>query len=235
MISISYIIEKIPLILEAVPLTLFLATTAMVIGYVAGFFVAIVRLYKIPFISQIASVYVSFARGTPLIVQMYLIFYGLPDLFKWANKSIDLNLFPTDISPIMIAIFIFSVYITAYQSEVWYAALDSVDYKQMEASLSVGMTVTQAFRRIIIPQALVNAIPNIGNLYINIVKGTSLVFVIQIVDIMAVAKIQAGDDYRYLEMYIAVSIVYWVINFTFERLFNKLERNFARYKGHITT
>lgn len=229
MFELSYMISKIPLLIEAVPRTLFIAFTSMIIGFGAGFLISLTRLYKVPGLSQLSTIYISFSRGTPLLVQMYLFYFGLPKVFKYWNEAYGLTL-PTDFNPFISAIFIFSLYTAAYQAETWYAALNSVDYRQMEAALSVGMTLPQALLRIIVPQALVNGIPNFGNLLIVLVKGTSLTFAIQLIDLMAVAKIQAGDDYRYLEMYLVVSLVYWVINVCIERLFIYLENYFAKYK-----
>lgn len=229
MFEIQYMIDKLPLLIEAIPRTLFVAFTSMLIGFAAGFLISLTRLYKVPVLSQLSAVYISFSRGTPLLVQMYLFYFCLPKVFKYWNEAYNLAL-PTEFNPFFSAILIFSIYTSAYQAETWYAALNSVDYRQMEAALSVGMTLKQALLRIIIPQALVNGIPNFGNLLIVLVKGTSLTFAIQLVDLMAVAKIQAGDDYRYLEMYLVVSLVYWAINASLERVIILLEDYFAKYK-----
>lgn len=233
MFEIQYMVSKIPQLLEVVPRMMTIAVVAMILGFVIGFFLALSRLYKVPVISQLSTLYISFVRGTPLLVQMYLLYFGLPKVFKYWNELYNWAL-PTDFNPFIMAIIIFAIYISAYQAETWYAALNSVDYRQMEAALSIGMNVRQAMLRIIVPQALVNALPNFGNLFITIVKGTSLTFAIQLIDLMAVAKIQAGDDYRYLEMYLIVSLVYWAINIIIERLFIYLERYFSRYKKQAT-
>lgn len=229
MFSFDYVVESFPLLLEALPRTLFIAVFAMVTGFIFSFFLAIIRLYKVKILAPIATLYISFFRGTPLLVQIYLIFYTLPEIFQSLNTSFGWSL-PIQFAPMLIALLIFFLNTSAYQAEIWFAALNAVDYGQMEAAQSVGMTVPQALRKVMIPQALVNAIPNFGNIFINLIKGTSLTFTIQIIDLMAVAKIQAADDYRYLEMYLAVSIVYWVVCFFFERVFVHVEKYVARYK-----
>ena len=234
MIDIGYMIDKVPVILAAVPRTLAIAAAAMAIGLVCGLVIAVIRLYRVPLLSQLAVVYISLTRGIPLLVQMYLMFYGLPRLFAGLNAASGTAWLPTEFNPYVTAILIFSLYTSAYQAETWYAALNSIDYRQMDAALSIGMTAPQGLARIVIPQAVANAVPNFGNLFIGLVKGTSLTFAIQIVDIMAVAKIQAGADYRYIEMYLAVSLVYWVINALLERLFVRIERRFSKYKRLIT-
>ena len=233
MIDLAYMIDKVPAILAAVPRTIGMATAAMVIGFFSGLMLAVIRLYRVPLLSQLAAVYISLTRGIPLLVQMYLIFYGLPRVFAWLNAAAGAAWLPTEFNPYVTAVLIFAFYTSAYQAETWYAALNSIDYRQMDAALSIGMTTPQGLARIIIPQAIVNAIPNFGNLFIALVKGTSLTFSIQIIDIMAVAKIQAGADYRYIEMYIVVSLVYWVINALLERLFIQLEKRFSKHKRLI--
>ncbi len=100
----------------------------------------------------------------------------------------------------------------------------------MEAALSVGMTTYQGLMRIITPQAMVIALPNFGNIFIGLIKGTSLAFTVKVIEIMAIAKIVAGDGYRYLEMYVDASIVYWVLCFAFEKLFEWLEERSGRFE-----
>ncbi|MDM5333057.1 amino acid ABC transporter permease [Ureibacillus composti] len=230
MFDVSYMIQNTPKILEALPRTLLIAVISMSIGLVLGLLLALIRLNRVKLLEQLATLYISFFRGTPVLVQMYLIFYSLPYVFMYLNEKWQTTFFPEHFSPLLTAIIIFSLNITAYVSEAWYAGLDSVEYGQVEAGQSVGMTWLHTIRHIILPQALVNALPNFGNAFIGLIKGTSLAFSIQVVDLMAVAKIQAGDDYRYLEMYAAVSLIYWGVCFLLERLFIYLEKRFSKFK-----
>lgn len=226
----DYIWSKLPLVMEAIPRTLLMVLTSAAIGFVLGFLLALARSYKVPVASQLATAYISIFRGVPLLVQMYLVYFGLPELFAHLNESLGVSFFPAEFNKMLIAILIFSLYTAAYQAEVWYSALNAVDYNQMEAALSVGMTLPQALIRIFIPQALVSAIPNFSSLFISLFKQTSLAFSIKVIDIMAVAKMEAGATYRYLEMYVLVAIVYWVLILGFERLFIYLERYFSNQK-----
>lgn len=228
----SYMGSKVPLMLQAVPRTLAIVLAATALGFVFGLLLALVRSYKVPVLSQLAAAYISIVRGTPLLVIMYLFYYGLPELCAALNESLHVSFFPEELNKYAVVIFIFAVYISAYMAETWYSALNAVDYGQMEAALAVGMTMPQALYRIFLPQAIVSAIPNFGNLFISTIKQTSLVFMIQIVDIMAVAKIEAGKSYRYLEMYVIVSLVYWALTLIFERLFIYWEQHYAKYKRH---
>ncbi|GAA3403502.1 amino acid ABC transporter permease [Paenibacillus hodogayensis] len=228
----DYMLSKLPLIIEAIPRTLLLVLVSAFIGFIFGFLLAIVRSYKIPVLSQLATAYISIFRGVPLLVQMYLVYFGLPHLFVYVNEAFAITFFPAEFNKMFIALLIFSLYTAAYQAEVWYSALRAVDYNQMEAALSVGMTLPQALIRIFIPQALVSAIPNFANLFIALFKQTSLAFTIKVVDIMAVAKMEAGSTYRYLEMYVLIAIVYWVLILAFERAFVFLEKYFSNQKKH---
>lgn len=226
----SYMLSKVPLILEAVPRTMAIVIASTAIGFLVGLLIALIRTYKVPVLSPLAAAYISVVRGVPLLVQMYLLYYGLPELFSILNESYGMTFLPTDLNNYAVAVIIFAVYISAYMAETWYSALNAVDYGQMEAALSIGMTLPQALCRIFLPQALVSAIPNFGNLFISMVKQTSLAFAVQIVDIMAVAKIEAGSTYRYLEMYVIVSLVYWALTLIFEAVFLRMERYYAKYK-----
>ncbi|SFL00529.1 L-cystine transport system permease protein [Paenibacillus sp. 1_12] len=228
----DYMLSKLPLIIDAIPRTLLLVLESAAIGFIIGFLLSIVRSYKIPVLSQLATAYISIFRGVPLLVQMYLVYFGLPDIFAHLNESFAVTFFPTEFNKMFIALLIFSLYTAAYQAEVWYSALRAVDYNQMEAALSVGMTLPQALIRIFIPQALVSAIPNFANLFISLFKQTSLAFTIKVIDIMAVAKMEAGSTYRYLEMYVLIAIVYWILILAFEQLFVYLEKYFSNQKKH---
>lgn len=230
MLDWDYMLSKLPLIIDAIPRTLLMVLVSAVIGFGFGFVLAIVRSYKVPVLSQLAAAYISIFRGVPLLVQMYLVYFGLPDVFAHLNEAWGVAFFPVEFNKMFIAILIFSLYTAAYQAEVWYSALNAVDYSQMEAAQSVGMTMPQALIRIFIPQALVSAIPNFANLFIALFKQTSLAFTIKVIDIMAVAKMEAGSTYRYLEMYVLVALVYWVLILGFERLFVYLEQHFANQK-----
>jgi L-cystine transport system permease protein len=178
--------------------------------------------------------YVSFVRGTPLLVQIYVAFYGTPLLIDLLNREWGWQLPVQEMSPLGIALLAFTINSAAYQSEVIRGALGSTDSGQMEAALSVGMTTTQGLLRIVAPQALVVALPNLGNIFINLIKGTSLAFAIKVVEIMAQAKIVAGEGYRYLEMYADASIVYWIICWSCERLFAWLENRFSRHERRMS-
>ena len=153
---------------------------------------ALVRIYRVPFLRQAAAVYVSFARGTPLLVQIYLAYYGLP---KVLNHLGDRHGWSIDVSSIPAIAFIylaFTLNVGAYASETIRASIEAIDKGQMEAALSVGMTRWQGMRRIVLPQAFTIALPSLGNTVIALLKDTSLAFLLSVVELMGEAKIQAA-------------------------------------------
>lgn len=110
------------------------------------------------------------------------------------------------------------------------SSIQTIDRGQFEAAYSIGMTTFQAIKRIIFPQSLVAAIPNLGNIFISLIKATSLAFAVKVVEIMAISKVIANDGYRYLEMYLVASLIYWILCFFFERLFVVIEKKLSHYE-----
>lgn len=232
LLDINYIIESLPSILSRLPITLMIAVGSMVIGLLIGFAVALIQIYKVPGLRQLSSFYVSFTRGTPLLVQMYLVFYGIPKIVYFLQTSyglfysFDVNL----ISPEVFALLAFSLNLGAYLSETIRSAIEAVDRGQFEAAKAIGMSPTQMMLKIILPQALAIAIPNLGNIFIITVKDTSLVFIIGVIDIMGQAKILGSRGLAFFEVYIAVSLVYWVICIIISRLLVVLEKRVRRFE-----
>jgi len=221
--DIEFAIKIFPKILEAVPITLFITIFSIVIGLIIGLFIAICRINKVPILKNIAAIYVSFIRGTPILVQLYVVFYGLPELFTYLHESRGWNLSSNAIPHIAIVLIAFTLNASAYLSENIRSALSSVDKGQVEAAYSVGMTSVQSLKRIIIPQALVAALPNFSNVFLEIAKDTSLAFSVMVVEIMATATVEASSGYKYLEAYVDASIIYFIICFIFAKFFVILE------------
>ncbi|MDR0921570.1 MAG: amino acid ABC transporter permease [Lactobacillales bacterium] len=225
--DIAYIIQTFFLTLRGVPVTLLITGVALVFATPVAFFWALARVYKVPFFSQLAALYTSIIRATPLIL-LILVFYSaipssLNQLFKSLGSSIDVFKF----NPLIYACLVFVLTTVGSLSEVFRSAIQTVNVGQLEAAWSSGLTTPQAYRRIIIPQALVSALPNICNLTIAIVKGTSLVFVMTVKDITAIAKVEAAYGYHYTESYLVIFIIYIllcsVIQFAFTRLEDKFQ------------
>ena len=169
-------------------------------------------------------IFVSFLRGTPLLVQLMLTYYGIPLILKAINQSygtaFNINAIPAE----LFAIVALAFNEAAYASETIRAAILSVDPGEIEAARSLGMTNRQVYRRIIIPNAAVVATPTLINSLIGLTKGTSLAFSASVVEIFAQARIIGGSDLKYFERFITVSIVYWIVNILIEILGRHIER-----------
>lgn len=165
-----------------------------------------------------------FLRGTPLLVQLMLTYYGIPLILKAINQSygtaFNINAIPAE----LFAIVALAFNEAAYASETIRAAILSVDPGEIEAARSLGMTNRQVYRRIIIPNAAVVATPTLINSLIGLTKGTSLAFSASVVEIFAQARIIGGSDLKYFERFITVSIVYWIVNILIEILGRHIER-----------
>ncbi|MDD2213400.1 MAG: amino acid ABC transporter permease [Oscillospiraceae bacterium] len=227
--DLPYLLQSFPEILKYAPVTLLIALVAMTLGLLIGLLTALIKLYHVPVLNWLAAIYVSFTRGTPLLVQMYLSYYGIPKVLLFMNVRYG---WQTDVSQIPAIVFVyvsFSLNVGAYLSESIRAAIQAVDRGQLEAAYSVGMSRRQGLWRIVFPQALVIALPNFGNTFIGLLKDTSLAFIIAVVDIMGQAKIIGARNLRFFEVYIDSALIYWGICLLVERCLLLLERRVSRY------
>ena len=221
--DVERVFERIPAILAYLPVTMQLVLYSTALSLIVGALVALIKINRVPVLRQIAAFYVSFARGTPSIVQLYLIFFGIPLALRAMNTYWGTN-FNTVAPSMLCAIIAFTFNEGAYASENIRAALESVDRGQREAALSIGMTPVQAFFRIILLEALVVALPPLGNSFIGSIKNTSLAFTCAVVEMTAGAKLLASRDYRYFEMYVSLALIYWAITFLVSRALTWAEK-----------
>ena len=191
--------------IKGAEITVVLAFFAVLLGTVFGLVLTLLRRSKIKPISFIASAYVEFVRGTPLLVQIYIIYIGLP------------NLIGIDLSDMAVGIVALSLNSAAYVSEIIRAGIEAVDKGQMEAARSLGMTQTQAMWDIIIPQAFKNILPALGNEFISVIKESSMVSVIGVAELMYNAGIVRGNTALGLEPIVVAAVIYFVITFTLTR------------------
>ena len=230
MFELSFMVSSVPEIIRYIPVTVLMALVSCVIGCILGIGLALVRFFKIRFFSHLISVYVSFIRGTPMLVQLYLVYYGLPlivqAIVEGSGGEYDANAIPK----LVYAFTAFSLNSAAYMSETFRSALEAVDKGQIEACYSIHMSTAQALRRIILPQAFVIALPPLGNSLLSLVKDTSLAFSISIVELMAGAKIVASRSFRFFEIYIVVSLIYWIICFILERIIAFTEKKIKKFE-----
>ncbi|PTM56559.1 amino acid ABC transporter permease [Desmospora activa] len=216
--DVQYMLDVFPTLIKYLPLTLLMAVVSMVIAVVVGLLMALITQNRLPVIYPLANVYLSFFRGTPTLVQLFLIYYGLPQLFP-SFSTMD---------ALTAAIIGLSLKQSAYLAEIFRAALNSVDKGQLEACLSVGMTRVQAYRRIILPQATRIALPGTGNQFIQLIKETSLAFTLGVAELFAQGKMMASESLRFFETYLAVAIVYWAVTIVYSILQEWLERKISK-------
>lgn len=202
-------------VLQQLPLTLLIFVLSFVFALILGFVLASIRIKKIKILSTIVRVYLSFIRSTPLILQLFLAYFALPQLLLIIQ--IDINHF----SRLFFVILAFTLHTGAYLSEIIRAGYQSVDYSQIEAGLSVGLSYPRILKEIIIPQALRNSIPNLTTQIIELLKDTSLAFTIGIIDMMGQVKLIIGNNYGLgmLEVYVVISIIYWSITLIIQSTF----------------
>nr|MBH9373764.1 amino acid ABC transporter permease [Pseudomonas aeruginosa] len=199
-----------PFLLQGAMYTVLFAAVSMVLGLILGFSVAVVRVTKVPVVSQIAAVYVSAFRGTPLLVQIFVLYYGLP--------SVGIE-FP----PVTAGILALTLNVAAYLSESMRGAILGIDKGQWEAGLSVGLTWGQTLWNIITPQALRLAVPSLSNSLISLIKDTSLISVITVTELMLATKEVIAETFQPLPLYLAAAGIYWLLSALFERVQKALE------------
>jgi L-cystine transport system permease protein len=208
-----------PLLEGAVRGTIPLTLISFTLGLILALLVALMRLSPVWVISQIARFYVSVIRGTPLLLQLFIIYYGLPSM----GATID---------PFPSACIAFTLNVGGYASEVIRAAILSVPRGQSEAALTVGMNYATAMRRIVLPQATRVAVPPLSNTLISLVKDTSLASTIQTIEIMRKAQEMAAPTYQFFTLYAVAAAYYWVIclalSFSQARLETRLDRYVAK-------
>jgi L-cystine transport system permease protein len=207
--------RALPLVGDALVMTLFLGFTSFVIGSIIGLFGALGRLSKYRALRYLSATFVTVFRGTPLLVQILLIYFGLPQ-------------FGIVISPVPAAIIALSLHAGSYLIENFRSGVISVERGQREAAHSLSMTHAQSMRRIVLPQAIRIALPPVGNRLVALMKDTSLASVITVTELTRVASTVGSATFRYVEMFTIAAAVYLVINTVLSMGQEVFERRLAR-------
>ncbi|MDM5212840.1 amino acid ABC transporter permease [Peribacillus sp. NJ4] len=225
-----FLVETFFVALSGVPTALFITIVALIIALPLGFLLALSRINQIPVLNRLAQIYVSFVRGTPVIIQIFIIYSSVPLMLTsiFEKYAVEMNVY--DVNPIWYAFIVFSLNTTAILTEVFRSAISTVSKGQLEASYAVGLTTVQAFRRIIIPQTLVVALPNICTATVNLIKATSLGYALSLQEITLKAKVAANVGYNYVEAYIDIFLVYLILCSLVEYLFKRYEKRVSRFK-----
>ena len=180
----SYFISVFPEIVTYLPTTLFIAIISIIIAIIVGLFIALIRVQKMLVVDSLLALYISLFRGMPTVVLLFIIYYGLPQLF--------------------------SLKYSAYLAEIFRAGLESVDNGQREAGMAMGLLLTNIYRHIVLPQAFVNALPSTGNMFISLLKDSSVAFFVGVPELLSAGKLIAAESYKFFETYLAVGIIYWL-------------------------
>ena len=212
-LDLDYMLGLVPVILGYVPLTLFMAVAGMVFALILASLLAVERVAKVPVLDWFVIIFISFFRGTPLLVQLFLFYFGLPQVLS----------FLSDINGVTAAIMGLTLHFSAYMAESIRAAIMGVDRSQWEAAQSIGMTQGQMMWRIILPQAARIAAPTLVNYFIDMIKGTSLAFTLGVTEMMGAAQKEAAGSFLYFEAYLVVAMIYWVIVEALSQMQKRLE------------
>ncbi|MBZ6013683.1 amino acid ABC transporter permease [Leuconostoc gelidum subsp. gelidum] len=207
-----------PDVLSALPVTLLLTLVSTIIGVIVGAGIAYVRMENTPFLKQIAAVFTSFIRGTPILIQMFLVYYGLPFFLGYVGIDAD------DVNALVYLFITYGLNMAAFLSEIIRAALESVPATQREAALTSGYTKRQMYFKIIFPQAVIIAMPSFATMVISLLQDTSLAFTIGVIDVVGKAKALGTATFHTVEAYISAMIIFIILSFILERLFRWIEK-----------
>jgi L-cystine transport system permease protein len=216
-------------IIMALPITLILTIVPLLAGFLIGIGVALVRIYKVKYLYRIANGYVSFFRGTPIIMHIMVIYFGFPLLLDQISLRFDLGIQTNKIPIILFVLIALTLAAGSYLSEIIRSGIISVSNGQMEAAYSVGMTKFQAMIRIILPQALAQSIPNFTNIFVGFLHTSSIAFLVSQKEVTGAANIVASVNLKFLEAFIAAGIIYWGITILVEGISFLLEKKVTAY------
>ncbi len=207
-----------PIVLPSLKMTIGISLLSLIFTLFLSIIISIFRYYRVPIINRLFGYYITFFRATPLVAQLFILYFGLPTVIVSLQSM-------TAFQATVIAL---TLNTSAFMAENFRAALESVNKGQLEACYSMGMTKYQTMIRAVLPQAFVVALPSIGNQFIGIIKGSALGFTVGLADIMSAAKIEAALSTRFFEAYLCVTIIYLILVVLVEKVQNVLENYVAK-------
>jgi polar amino acid transport system permease protein len=210
MLNFSLVGEFIPFLVKAAVVTIQLSLVSIIVGLVLGLVIALMRISKIKVLSYIAQFYIWIIRGTPMLVQLFLVYFGLPQI-------------GIEISPFVSSIIALGLNAAAYIAEIYRGGIMSVPIGQMEAAESLGMRYPVIMKKIILPQALKVSVPSLGNQAVMMLKDSSLASLVTVSELMMVSQRFASTNYAFIEFYIVAAAFYLVMTTIFTVILNKIE------------
>lgn len=226
--------ETLVKVLAGIPVTLQITVITLLIAGPLAFLAAIARAENRKVSGRLIAAYVSFIRGTPVILQILFLYSLLPSLLNHLIKNVlqlDYNIF--NWNPVIYAYVVFIINNLAVLTEVFRSALGTVHQGQLEAGLAIGMTKGQTYLRIIIPQAMTAAMPNLCNSTIGLLKSTSLAYMMGVKEITSIARTAAAYGYDYIEAYLDIFFVYLVLCTVVQLIFKEIEKKMSAYKKRL--
>lgn len=214
--SLGLILQSLPNLLTGVFVTLQLAIISVFFGLIGGSFIGIIRLSAIKPVQWLARTYIDFFRGTPLLVQIFMIYFGIPALWQELGFTLSLN-------RLVAGVMALSLNSAAYIAEIVRAGIQSIEIGQTEAAKSLGLNSVQTMRHVIFPQAFRRMIPPLGNEFISLLKDTSLVAVIGFEELFRKGQLIVAENYRAFEIYAAVAVIYLCLTLVSSQAFSQLE------------
>lgn len=209
------VLDNMGFLLKGAYYTLLITIISMFFGFFLALIIAIARLKGNRVIRGFAQLYVSIIRGTPIIVQLFIIYFGLPD-------------FGINLDPLTAACVSLSINIGAYLSETFRGAILSVNKGQIEAASSLGLSPWQTLLKVVFPQAARVAIPPMGNTFIGMLKETSLVSLVTVTELLRVAQLLIAQYYIAMPFYIAIALMYWLMSMVFSNILNRVEKKLSK-------
>jgi L-cystine transport system permease protein len=211
-----------------IPVTLRLALIPLFIGSLLGLLIALVRFYQVPVLSKVLGGFITIGKGIPVVLSLMVAYLLFSDLFDQLATSLSLPIRFSDINREYIGIFVLSFTATISLSEIFRGALSAIPKDQWDAAASIGLTQFQTIVRVIFPQMLHTALPLICSQLIVLIKASSLVSLVSVVDVLNGALITATTSYTFLESYIAAAIIYWALSIAVEQVSHLFEQNYAK-------
>lgn len=223
MFDLNFFIKILLTVIEHIPISLYITFISLLIGCIIALPVAIARFYRVPILDPLFKFIITILQGTPTVLILLVVYLYSSNFIVTLIKDYQLNFRFRDINTSIFAIFSFSLLCFARASEIFRSALMSIDLGQFEAGEAFGFTKKQLFKKIIFPQMIPTIIPQLSNLVMGLLKGSSLVILIGIVDMLNSAVILANKNYRFFEAYFGVALIYWLLCIIIGWIFDKIE------------
>jgi polar amino acid transport system permease protein len=221
----SFLAKYWPYYLIGAKNTILLAVLAVVIGVLIGILLAICRVGKNRPLKFLSTAYVEFIRGTPLLVQLFIIYYGLQAIgIRFPDSPVISKILGINFADFMAGVITMGINSGAYVCEIFRAGIQSIDRGQSEAARSLGLSSAKTFRYIIIPQAIRNVLPALGNEFVVVIKESSIVSIIGIADLMYKANTVRGNTFQPFEPLLVAALAYFLLTFPLSKLLARIER-----------